>query len=150
MTNPRIDIRTAIKFLIITGIPWVFEIAAWMPSYFGNVPKQRELLWYLSEVGNVLNALRGVFIFLLFVLLQPNVRGQLFYFLLRIFDNTDRPPKKEGHRTVSSSSGRNTTSQNSTVSSVTNNSFSILLKSEGQPTPKVQPTSFEPCEVTAL
>ena len=70
----------AIKLFFIAGTPWIFEIFAWLPSYFktGISPQWRQNTVYLFAVSNTLNALRGVVVFIMFVLLQRDVRRYLW------------------------------------------------------------------------
>lgn len=73
------------KLFFITGVPWIFEIAAWLPKIFGIAPRQLETASrFLYHASNLFNGLRGVVVFVLFVLLQRNVRAELLLRLRRI------------------------------------------------------------------
>lgn len=78
--------KMAIKLFFITGVPWVFEIVAWLPTY---LPEKHSILYenskYFLEVGNLLNSLRGVIIFIVFILLQRDVRRYLKHRFTNIF-----------------------------------------------------------------
>jgi hypothetical protein len=58
----------AFELFFITGIPWIFEILAWLPALRG-LPGRREFF----TVVNFLNALRGLFVFIIFIILRPTV-----------------------------------------------------------------------------
>lgn len=68
--------------------PWLFEILAWLPTY---LPDKHPVLAanskYFFEVSNLLNTLRGVIIFVIFILLQQNVRLYLWQHLTKFFDS---------------------------------------------------------------
>lgn len=136
----------------ITEIPWVFEIASWIPSYFCSVPNnQQESLRYLLEAGNVLNALRGIFIFVLFLWAQPDVRAQIFFYILKLIANFTAVPKTDSHTSTSASSQRNDTNQLSNASSDNSSSRRSSSQSDHLATSlKAQTLSFEPNEVTVL
>ena len=88
----------AIKLLFITGVPWVFEIAAWLPDFLSEGSALGNYYIYIFEISNLLNLLRGVIIFILFIVLQPNVRS---YLLTQIF-NKEIPDKNSSNQPVSS------------------------------------------------
>ena len=58
----------AAELFFITGVPWIFEIVAWLPAL-----RRYSSAKYFFEVVNLLNSLRGLFVFILFVLLRPTV-----------------------------------------------------------------------------
>jgi len=79
----------ALKLFFITGIPWIFEVAAWLPVYLSDSPdflQSNSAGQYVLEIGNLLNALRGVIIFIIFIVLQRDVRHYLMLRLKRIFN----------------------------------------------------------------
>jgi hypothetical protein len=72
-----ISFKMALKLFFITGIPWMFEVAAWLPVYLSGKPasfQNNSVGQYVLEIGNLLNSLRGVMIFMIFIVLQKNVR----------------------------------------------------------------------------
>ena len=88
----------AIKLLFITGVPWVFEIAAWLSVFLSEGSVLGSNYVYIFEISNLLNSLRGVIIFILFIVLQPNVRS---YLLTQIF-NKEIPVKNSSNQLASS------------------------------------------------
>lgn len=83
---PNYSIKMAVKLFFITGVPWIFEIVAWLPNYLPSISAQwRDNTKYLFEVSNLLNALRGVVVFIIFVLLRPDARRQLLIWLQQCF-----------------------------------------------------------------
>jgi hypothetical protein len=79
----------ALKLFFITGIPWVFEIAAWLPIYLNDDSLLRTNFVYVFEITNLLNSLRGVIIFIIFIVLNRDVRRFLWPRLKRIFVRED-------------------------------------------------------------
>lgn len=82
------DFKMALKLFFITGIPWVIEVAGWLPVYLYGasvVFKDNSQLQYFFYFGNLLNSLRGVVIFIIFILLQRDVRHYLTLRMKRIF-----------------------------------------------------------------
>lgn len=80
--------KMALKLFFITGIPWVIEVAGWLPVYLYGasvVFKDNSQLQYFFYFGNLLNSLRGVVIFIIFILLQRDVRHYLTLRMKRIF-----------------------------------------------------------------
>lgn len=76
----------AIKLCFITGVPMLFEIIAWVPTYFPDQqPFLRDNLVYFLQVTNVLTASRGVIIFVIFIVLQANVRTYLWLHFSSLF-----------------------------------------------------------------
>ena len=88
----------AIKLLFITGVPWVFEIAAWLSVFLSEGSVLGSNYVYIFEISNLLNSLRGVIIFIIFIVLQPNVRS---YLLTQIF-NKEIPVKNSSNQPASS------------------------------------------------
>ena len=81
----------AVKLFFITGVPWIFEIVAWLPNYVPSISASwRQHALYLFEIGNLLNALRGVVVFIIFVLLRPDARRQLWVWLQMCFVNKSK------------------------------------------------------------
>ena len=91
------SIRMAIKLLFITGVPWVFEIAAWLSVFLSEGSVLGSNYVYIFEISNLLNSLRGVIIFIIFIVLQPNVRS---YLLTQIF-NKEIPVKNSSNQPAS-------------------------------------------------
>ena len=87
----------AIKLLFITGVPWVFEIAAWLSVFLSEGSVLGSNYVYIFEISNLLNSLRGVIIFIIFIVLQPNVRS---YLLTQIF-NKEIPVKNSSNQPAS-------------------------------------------------
>ena len=80
----------AVKLFFITGIPWIFEVAAWLPVYLSNGKYSHSPSYiYFFEIGNLLNSLRGIVIFVIFIVLQRDVRRFLWLRLKKFID-----PKK--------------------------------------------------------
>ena len=76
----------------------MFEIAAWLPDFLSEGSALGNYYIYIFEISNLLNLLRGVIIFILFIVLQPNVRS---YLLTQIF-NKEIPDKNSSNQPVSS------------------------------------------------
>jgi len=79
----------AVKLFFITGIPWVFEFAAWLPFYVTENSFLRTNAVYFFEISNLLNSLRGVIIFIIFVISNRDVRRYLWPRVKRIFIRED-------------------------------------------------------------
>ncbi len=81
-TSFSISLKKAVKLFFIAGIPWVFEIVS---CYFIALPSFVSTnSAYLFEASNLLNSLRGVLVFITFVLLQRDVRRYLWLQLKKI------------------------------------------------------------------
>lgn len=109
----------AIKLFFIAGTPWIFEIFAWLPSYFktGISPQWRQNTAYLFAVSNTLNALRGVVVFILFVVLQRDVRRNLWLRLKNFWSGSPEPQPASGSGAPNKSQPRSQeSSSNSGVS----------------------------------
>lgn len=121
----------ALKLFFITGVPWVLEVAAWLPVYLSDTPadfQDNSQIRYFFEVGNLLNSLRGVVIFILFILLQRDVRHYLTLRMKRLFNkpsnagrlsraNTDGGPSNSTQQSTNRRMS-NMTSHTSTSSAV--------------------------------
>ncbi|KAI9556235.1 hypothetical protein GHT06_018809 [Daphnia sinensis] len=83
------DIKMALKLFFITGIPWVFEFAAWLPFYLSKDSFLRVNAVYFFEISNLLNSLRGVVIFVIFIVFNRDVRRFLWPRIRRIFFQAD-------------------------------------------------------------
>ena len=90
--------RMAIKLLFITGVPWVFEVAAWLPIFLSDGSVLGSNYIYIFEISNLLNSLRGVIIFIIFIVLQRDVRR---YLLKRIFNKRISVKNFSNQRTIS-------------------------------------------------
>lgn len=147
------SIKMAVKLFFITGIPWVLEIAAWVPMFLhSTLPNpQLKLISYVFEISNILNALRGVIIFVLFVLLQRDVRAQLLFRLSGLANNSSKRQKKDANSSLTTPK-RTASSQLSSSSGTVNNSSSGIgsLGEDRSSIKGVEATSFEPDEVTVL
>lgn len=156
----------AVKLFFIAGIPWVFEIMAWLPNYLPNVsPVWRRHTIYLFEVSNLLNSLRGVIVFIIFVLLQRDARRHLWNRIKKLVSAIRRDPSssksviKGDHphpnvagslSALSASSQRTLQSQLSSISASSDTSDHISYTSgEGEPVVFTPPFA-EPDEITYL
>lgn len=102
----------AIKLFFITGIPWVFEIIAWLPTYLPDVqPILRDNSVYFLEVSNLLNSLRGVIVFVIFIIMQRDVRRYMWLRLKRVFSSTVNSKLNVHSRTNAGSISASTTQQ---------------------------------------
>ena len=108
----------AIKLFFIIGVPWAFEIAAWIPIFLSDGSSLGNHYIYLFEISNLLNSLRGVIIFIIFIVLQRDVRR---YLLKRIFNKNELPTEaKDSHQQNSNAQINSTsTSPTSPVSGTT-------------------------------
>jgi hypothetical protein len=116
--------KMALKLFFITGIPWVFELAAWLPVYLSEsqaIFQSNSVGRYFFEIGNLLNALRGIVIFIIFIVLQRDVRHYLMLRLKRIF-------KKDCPNNVALQHSRGNTDGDPTVSTeqLTNRRISAM------------------------
>lgn len=94
-----------LKLFFITGIPWIFEIIAWLPSYVSNIPQVwRHHMYYLFEISNLLNSLRGVIVFFIFVVLQRDARRYLLVRFRKMFSHRDASVGPSGHPKVTAGS----------------------------------------------
>jgi hypothetical protein len=116
----------ALKLFFITGIPWVFEIAAWLPIYLNDDSLLRTNFVYVFEITNLLNSLRGVIIFIIFIVLNRDVRRFLWPRLKRIFIREDSNTVLRNRSNIEDPSSFSTQLG---MTSSTSNSFS---KSEGR------------------
>ena len=115
----------ALKLFFITGIPWVFEVLAWIPTNYPDlVPNWAEHTSYLFKIGNLLNSLRGLIVFIMFVVLQRNVRRHLLLELSKRFPLCFSITQKECTRDFSQlrSSNQNTITNSAEVSFPTSTS----------------------------
>ena len=72
----------ATKLFFITGIPWIFEFFAYVYELkYGLFAK----VWYFWEFSQLLNTLRGVFIFVNFIILNRDVRKFLWLRIINVF-----------------------------------------------------------------
>jgi hypothetical protein len=72
----------ATKLFFITGVPWIFEFFTYMYELkYGLYTK----LWYFWEFSQLLNTLRGVFIFVTFIILNRDVRKFLWLRMKNVF-----------------------------------------------------------------
>lgn len=83
------SIKMALKLFFITGIPWVFEFAAWLPFYLSKDSYWRVNAVYFFEISNLLNSLRGIVIFVIFIVFNRDVRRFLWPRIRRIFFQVD-------------------------------------------------------------
>jgi hypothetical protein len=113
----------ALKLFFITGIPWVFEIAAWLPIYLNDDSLLRTNFVYVFEITNLLNSLRGVIIFIIFIVLNRDVRRFLWPRLKRIFVREDSNIVRSNRSNIEDPSSFSTQSTSGMTSS-TSNSFS--------------------------
>lgn len=75
----------SLKLFFIAGIPWLFEIFAVLSFLFlGEDSVVYQNLSYVFQFGTILNSLRGVAIFILFVLLQRDARRYLWRRLVKL------------------------------------------------------------------
>jgi hypothetical protein len=117
----------ALKLFFITGIPWVFEFAAWLPFYLTENSFLRNNSVYFFEISNLLNSLRGVIIFFIFVVFNRDVRRFLWPRIKRIFFREDPNIVRRTQSNVDDPSF--STQSTSGVTSSTSHSFS---KSESE------------------
>ena len=99
-------------------MPWIFEIVAWLPA-LRNCPSAK----YFFEIVNLLNSLRGIFIFVLFILLRPSVFKFLIAALKETFASEKEKQEKEKEKSTKRASvlrayGGPTSSAHSTSSTV--------------------------------
>ncbi len=113
----------ALKLFFITGIPWVFEFAAWLPFYLTDNSFLRTNAIYFFEISNLLNSLRGVIIFIIFVVLNRDVRRFLWPRVKRIFIREDSNIVLRNRSNIEDPSSFSTQSTSGMTSS-TSNSFS--------------------------
>lgn len=121
--------------------------------HFTNVSKTEwETLSYLFEVGNVLNSLRGVFVFVLYVLFQRGVRGQLFLRLMKMSSALGIVLQRKGPESASDSTRRIISTQNSTTSTTANTASkrSATDVKQSSTTSETRAPSCTPDEVTEL
>ncbi len=132
--------RMAIKLFFITGVPWVFEVAAWLPIYLTDVPTFRTNSQYFFEVSNLLNSLRGVIIFIIFVVLQRDVRR---FLMKRVFNIKDSVKEASNQRTSNGQSQSYTTSTHrpatsNTRLSITSSSVTSIERDDHSNKPDLQ------------
>jgi hypothetical protein len=113
----------ALKLFFITGIPWIFEFAAWLPFYLTDNSFLRTNAIYFFEISNLLNSLRGVIIFIIFIVLNRDVRRFLWPRLKRIFVREDSNIVRSNRSNIEDPSSFSTQSTSGMTSS-TSNSFS--------------------------
>lgn len=125
----------ALKLFFITGIPWVFEIAAWLPVYLSNKPavfQSNSVGQYVLEIGNLLNSLRGIIIFIIFIVLQRDVRHYLMLRIKRIFN-------KDSSKNVALQQSRGNTDGGPSVSTQnSNNRQTSIMTSQTSASSEVQ------------
>jgi hypothetical protein len=122
----KFSFQMALKLFFITGIPWVFEIAAWLPIYLNDDSLLRTNFVYVFEITNLLNSLRGVIIFIIFIVLNRDVRRFLWPRLKRIFIREDSNTVLRNRSNIEDQSSFSTQLG---MTSSTSNSF---CKSEGR------------------
>nr|CAH0105205.1 unnamed protein product [Daphnia galeata] len=128
------DLKMATKLFFITGVPWIFEF---FTTYvyelkYGLYTK----LWYFWEFCQLLNTLRGVFIFVNFIILNRDVRRFLWLGMKNIFSRKLFSPSEDEDNTATyhaddegtcSTSASVTTEQTTSTSiNKSSNEFSIL------------------------
>jgi hypothetical protein len=124
----------ALKLFFITGIPWMFEVAAWLPVYLSDTPaffQNNSIGQYVLEIGNLLNSLRGVIIFIIFIVLQQNVRHFLMLRLKRILN------KDSSDNNALQNSRANTDGAPTVSTQQTNNRRTSLMTSQTSTTSEV-------------
>lgn len=154
--------KMAVKLFFIAGIPWVFEIIAWLPSYLPDVsPHWRRHTVYLFEVSNLLNSLRGVIVFIIFVLMQRDARRHIWLRARKLFSRSEpsSPPPSvaKGHPRIvagslsalSASSQRTLQSQLSSISASSDMSDPVSYEHSRDGDSTSSP-SFEVDEITYL
>jgi hypothetical protein len=114
----------ALKLFFITGIPWIFEFAAWLPFYLTDNSFLRTNAIYFFEISNLLNSLRGVIIFIIFIVLNRDVRRFLWPRLKRIFVREDSNIVRSNRSNIEDPSSFSTQSTSGMTTSSTSNSFS--------------------------
>ena len=112
----------ALKLFFITGIPWVFEFAAWLPFYLTENSFLRTNSVYFFEISNLLNSLRGVIIFIIFIVLNRDVRRFLWPRIKKIFIREDSKIARHTRSNIEDPSF--STQSTSGVTSSTSHSFS--------------------------
>ena len=163
--------KMAVKLFFIAGIPWVFEIIAWLPSYLPDVsPHWRRHTVYLFEVSNLLNSLRGVIVFVIFVLMQRDARRHIWLRLRKLFsrpqpESPDVTVAGKGHPRIvagslsalSASSQRTLQSQLSSISASSDMSEPVSYEQDSRdaesaspPPPSPPSGSTEVDEITYL
>lgn len=117
----------ALKLFFITGVPWIFEIIAWIPQ-FSLSGKRSEGNWYnIFEISNLLNSLRGVIVFLVFVVFQRDVRRYLVTRFWRIFFKKEISKSTDPSRANEMSSTSQPSTSNSRSTSGLNTRSSIMI-----------------------
>jgi len=120
--------QMALKLFFITGIPWIFELSNWLlPTLIPDLlPHQMK---YLFEISNLFNSLRGVIIFIVFILLQRNVRQHLQLSFSKHCSMTAKNATDSRSLSVTSRSQLNTESVRTTSTSTSNDFHSQFLSS---------------------
>jgi len=130
MQKHKNDFQMALKLFFITGIPWIFELSNWLlPTLIPDLlPHQMK---YLFEISNLFNSLRGVIIFIVFILLQRNVRQHLQLSFSKHCSMTAKNATDSRSLSVTSRSQLNTESVRTTSTS-TSNDFHSQFQSSNQ------------------
>lgn len=104
----------AVKLFFLAGIPWVFEIIAWLTNYIpGEYSTLRKTSMHVFGIATTLNSLRGIAIFILFVVLQRDSRRYLWDGLKRYFPSIRETPADNGLSKAKSGSSSNLNENNS-------------------------------------
>lgn len=135
----------AVKLFFIAGIPWMFEIFAWLTNFLLGDSASHQYVNYFFNISTTLNSLRGIVIFVLFVVLQRDTRHYLWNGSVKrlpLFKNKSGKNDLSKDKSGSTSNMNNqSTSGDTQISSVT---LTSVVSDEQQPSEN----QFESDEVT--
>ena len=133
----------ALKLFFITGIPWIFEVVNWIFTVTGHSSSN-----VLFDVANLCNSLRGVIIFIVFVLLQRNVRLHLQLGIRKYLSILTKKRADLQSQSIDSLSQGNTESVNTeSFNSISNSD--VPSTSPTTPNDHIEPVNASPNETSS-
>lgn len=137
------SIKMALKLFFITGIPWIFEVVNWIFTVTGHSSSN-----VLFDVANLCNSLRGVIIFIVFVLLQRNVRLHLQLRIRKYLSILTKKRADLQSQSIDSLSQGNTESVNTeSFNSISNSD--VPSTSPTTPNDHIEPVNASPNETSS-
>lgn len=106
----------ALKLFFISGVPWIFEIFSKLSDLIPETyPGLHQNLSYFLYISTTLNSLRGVAVFIFFVLFQRDARRYLWRGLARHFPSLRAKSELNGHYETNGENCSDLNDQNNTA-----------------------------------
>nr|CAH0105207.1 unnamed protein product [Daphnia galeata] len=113
------DLKMATKLFFITGVPWIFEFFTYVYELkYGLFAK----VWYFWEFSQMLNTLRGVFIFVTFIIFNRDVRRFLWLRVKNVFSRKLFSPSEDVNTATHQTDDEGTRSTSNGVTSTSSSS----------------------------